>query len=145
MKLKGKLLKCFFDGSCKPNPGLMRIGGIIKSSTGTVYKYSIPKKDGTSNQAEYHSLIKILRVIKKLKKKHNFWVAIYGDSELVIKQANGKYDCRSSKLQHLHKKTIKLMSDLNISKLNHCSRDDNWEADNLTKIKTKININYLDK
>ena len=48
----------YFDGSAKPNPGMMKIGGLVKDETGTIKgEYSKELGHGTNNEAEYLSLI----------------------------------------------------------------------------------------
>jgi ribonuclease HI len=85
-------LKIFFDGGCRPNPGIMETAVVARGVT-----YHAPDVGyGTNNDAEW------LALIEAVKLAHTFDtddVVLLGDSTLVVNQANGKWPCRSAALQ----------------------------------------------
>lgn len=123
--------EAFFDGSAKPNPGMMQIGHLIKDSNGnTIYKFSKEIGNGTNNVAEYMSLLTLLRTIQELNIEN---VTIYGDSQLVVKQIDGSYKVSSPHLIPLHKEIKRIMSGIKGCTIKHVYREKNKEADTLTR------------
>jgi ribonuclease HI len=63
-----------------------------------MFEFAIPiQPTVTNNQAEYEVL---LRGLQYLREAGAVSVEIYGDSELVIKQLNDQYECRSDTLRN---------------------------------------------
>jgi hypothetical protein len=85
----------FFDGSsCGKGGG---VGILLISPRGEMFEFAIPiQPTVTNNQAEYESL---LRGLQYLREAGAVSVEVYGDSELVIKQLNGQYECKSDALR----------------------------------------------
>jgi hypothetical protein len=88
----------FFDGSsCGKGGG---VGILLISPRGEIFEFAIPiQPTVTNNQAEYEALLRGLQYLKEAKA---ISVEIYGDSELVIKQLNGQYECRSDILRNYY-------------------------------------------
>jgi ribonuclease HI len=64
-----------------------------------VFEFAIPiQPTVTNNQAEYEAC---LRGLQYLKEPKAISVEIFGDSELVIKQLNGQYECKNDKPEEL--------------------------------------------
>jgi hypothetical protein len=85
----------FFDGYSCGKGG--EVGILLISPKGEMFGFAIPiQLTVTNNQAEYEEL---LRGLQYLKEAGAVSVEIYGDSELVIKQLNGQYECRSDILR----------------------------------------------
>jgi hypothetical protein len=81
----------FFDGSSCGKGGV--VGILLISPRGEMFEFSIPiQPTVTNNQAEYEALLRGLQYLKEAKA---ISVEIFGDSELVIKQLNGQYECRN--------------------------------------------------
>ena len=121
-----------FDGSSKPNPGIMKIGGNIKNlrdMSTTIYSFSILLDYGTNNRAEYLALIELLEMaIKKDIKRMN----IYGDSKLAVMQVNHKWKANKD-MTPLRDQAIKLLEQFDHWSLSHVKRELNSEADLLTR------------
>jgi probable phosphoglycerate mutase len=65
-----------------------------------MFEFAIPiQPTVTNNQAEYEAL---LRGLQYLKEVGAVSVEIYGDSELVIKQLNGRYECEEFSLNSVY-------------------------------------------
>jgi len=86
------VLKLFFDGGCRPNPGEMEAAVVARGVT-----YLAPGLGyGTNNDAEWLALIHALGVAKTLDETD---LEMFGDSALVVNQANGVWKCRGPALQ----------------------------------------------
>lgn len=97
----GEYVRIFTDGACQPNPGKMGIGIVIewKISTPTIISEYIG--EGTNNIAEYSALLKALQIIHDEKIKN---VKIYSDSNLMVNQVNGNWQCKDANLKPLCRK-----------------------------------------
>lgn len=127
----GQILEAYFDGSASPNPGPMSIGYCIKNNLGnTILEDRSNLGDGTNNQAEY---IALFVLIGKLVKMNPEYVKIMGDSQLVIKQVNGEWAVKNEDLK-THCNAIKdLLRKLKKFDLVWVKRDQNKDADRLSK------------
>ncbi len=126
-----KKYKAFFDGSAKPNPGIMKIGGLVKDESGTIKgNYSKEIGQGTNNEAEYLSLIVLVRGLVKAGVKN---VTIYGDSLLVVNQVNRIWKAKDQRMVANRDKVLEMLADIPEWRLEHVKRNFNTEADNLTR------------
>ncbi len=127
----GEEFKAFFDGSAKPNPGIITIGGYVDQSDGyRCYEYSRELEHGTNNEAEYKSFNYLLkRLIEKGVKN----VAIYGDSSLVVNQVNGTWKARDARMIELRDAALKKLRNIPKWTLEHVPRAMNKDADKLTR------------
>ena len=127
----GDYLKAYFDGSATPNPGLMSLGWSINDSMGnTIKSRSKNLPHGTNNKAEYLALIDLL---KELKRFPDVRVRIHGDSQLVVNQVKGEWNCKAKYLQPLCNQAQQLMK--SNYELVWVPRGQNTEADQLSKRK----------
>ncbi len=121
-----------FDGSSKPNPGAMKIGGYIKNLRNmreTLYTFSLDKGEGTNNRAEYLALIELLEMaIRKGIKRFN----IYGDSKLAVMQVNGKWKANAAMAPY-RDQVLQLLEGFDHCSLSYIPRAFNAEADLLTR------------
>ena len=122
-------LIAYIDGGCQGNPGPSGIGVIISGlADGPV---RIAKWIGyqDNNVAEYAALMEALQyaVGRKARKLH-----VYSDSQVVVRQMNGEYSCRSPRLYSLHWTCQKLARSLKFS-ISHVKREFNVEANRLAQ------------
>ena len=119
-----------FDGSAKPNPGNMKIGGWIATPTRRIIKeFSEEIGYGTANEAEYRACIRLLEECKKLGITN---ISVRSDSELVVNQINGVSKTKDPKMKMLKGLVMNLCDGgikLNIS---HVPRKYNTMADRLS-------------
>jgi ribonuclease HI len=117
------------DGLSKGNPGTAAIGATLKDERGKMMA-TISQHIGvtTNNVAEYKALIAALRMAIKLKGTQ---VEIRADSELMIKQLNGRYKIKSVGLRPLYLEAAKLLGQFETVSLKHIPRELNSAADKL--------------
>lgn len=82
----------FFDGGCKPNPGIMEVCVYCDGVSNHQKDIGI----GTNNQAEWLSFILALETAKAFSFKD---VRILGDSMLVVNQANERWKINNKDLK----------------------------------------------
>lgn len=117
------------DGGARGNPGPAGIGVTIKDEQGKIIK-ALKKYIGevTNNVAEYKALIMALEGARELgaKKLH-----INMDSELVVRQMQGKYKIKEPTLKLLAGEVFKLLHNFDSADFHHVRRELNKEADKL--------------
>ena len=86
------MLKIFFDGGCRPNPGMMEIAVVVRGQPHIVRDLGY----GTNNDAEWLALIEAARIARSMEAPD---MVLLGDSALVVSQANGTAKCRSDALR----------------------------------------------
>ncbi len=87
-----KRLKIFFDGGCRPNPGVMETAVVAR---GVAY-FQHDLGHGTNNDAEWLALIHGMHVAQMLGAED---FILLGDSALVVNQANGLSRPKSADLR----------------------------------------------
>jgi ribonuclease HI len=117
------------DGAARGNPGPAAIGCTIKDEWGNLIA-SLCQRIGraTNNEAEYFAVIKVLEKAIASGAKH---VEIKSDSELVVKQINGKYRVKKATLKPLYQKVVQLIASLENFVITYVPREQNREADKL--------------
>jgi ribonuclease HI len=128
MKIKRAII--YADGASRGNPGPAAIGAVIKDEKG--YPHArISQRIGTTtnNQAEYRAVITALEKAIRLGAKH---VVVNSDSQLVVRQVNGRYRVKDVALKPLYQRVKALQGRLESFTITHVPRQQNTEADYLT-------------
>ena len=120
-------LVAYVDGGSLGNPGPSGIGVVIDGCEHG--KIRIAKWIGhqDNNVAEYVALLEALQCAVTLKART---LHVYSDSEVVVRQMSGKYNCRSPRLYSLNFICRKLARSINFS-ISHVRRENNSEANSL--------------
>lgn len=128
-----------FDGGARGNPGLGGCGVVLLKTFeegGEVQReevwhgfFFLGTEGVTCNYAEYQGLIYGLRTALELKVPA---LQVEGDSELIIRQMQGVYQCRHPKLQRLNKEAKELAEQIPYVKYRHIPRNMNSRADELS-------------
>ena len=117
------------DGASRGNPGPAGIGVMIREEGGPLerelWKYI---GEATNNVAEYEALLLALGEAGKLKVAE---VTIRSDSELVVRQVEGRYRVKHPRLAKLHSQVCDLMKALPSFHIEHVGRERNRRADAL--------------
>ena len=140
------MIEIYFDGACEPtNPkGIATYGFVIykngkkiKQDKGLACEPFSGKS--SNNVAEYTGLIKALEFVKNKKLANK--VIVKGDSQLAIRQMQGIYSVRATRIIPLYDKAKKLTKGLNV-KFEWIPREKNEDADYLSH---KAYEEYIDK
>jgi len=125
----------YVDGGSLGNPGPSGIGVVIDRAQGPTIRIAkwIGRQD--NNVAEYVALLEALQCALSLKARK---LHVYSDSEVVVRQMNGEYICRSPRLYSLHWICRKLAHSLEFS-ISHVRREHNAEANRLANSAVRKN------
>ena len=127
--MKIKRVVIFTDGVAEPNPGSAAIGATIKDEQGKlITSISQPIGQATNNQAEYRAVIAALESAISLGASQ---VDMYSDSELIVRQINGRYRVKNASLKPLYQEVKQLQNQLKGFTITHVPREQNREADSL--------------
>ena len=120
-------LVAYVDGGCLGNPGPSGIGVVIYGCASGPVRIAKWIGHQDNNVAEYVALLEALQYAVTLKAKT---LHVYSDSEVVVRQMSGKYNCRSPRLYSLNFICRKLARSINFS-ISHVRRENNSEANSL--------------
>ncbi|MDO8520112.1 MAG: ribonuclease HI family protein [Deltaproteobacteria bacterium] len=119
----------YSDGASRGNPGESGAGAFLRNEKGEEIELVKYLGSRTNNQAEYEGLILGLEKLVSLKAKK---VEIRADSELMIRQLQGKYRVKNPDLQVLFTKAGALLKHFDEVALKHVPREQNLDADRLS-------------
>ncbi|MFC1970963.1 ribonuclease HI family protein [Chloroflexota bacterium] len=117
------------DGAARGNPGPASVGATVKDDKDNLIA-SISRRIGTTtnNQAEYQAITIALEKAVNLGARQ---VEVKSDSELVVKQINGRYKVKNVALRPLYQKAVQLIGSLEGFSITYIPREQNAEADKL--------------
>jgi ribonuclease HI len=120
------------DGAARGNPGPASYGMIVRGPDGST-RFQIGKYLGraTNNVAEYYALIGALDYAQS---QNISRLAIRSDSELLVRQMQGRYKVKSPDLRPLHERAQKMARALDHFEISHVRREQNSEADELANL-----------
>jgi ribonuclease HI len=120
-------LVAYIDGGSFGNPGPSGVGVRIDGAAAGPIRIAkwIGRQD--SNVAEYVALMEALQCALSL---HARRLHVYSDSQIVVKQMTGEYQCRSARLYSLNWTCHRLARTLDFS-ISHLARENNTEANSL--------------
>lgn len=127
--------RVWIDGATKGNPGPSGIGIVFELPDGSeIGRLAEDIGEHTNNQAEYTAAIRAAEIcsgwgIRKLD--------IITDSELLAKQIGGSYKVKNPGILKLYKKLTKLLGDFDKWRVKHVGREENVEADKLSRMALK--------
>jgi len=120
------------DGAARNNPGPAAIGVVIKDGHGrSISQLSRYIGHTTNNQAEYRAVITALKEAIRLGAEQ---VALFSDSQLVVRQINGNYRVKKAALKPLYQQVTELQSQLARLDIRYIPREQNREADSLANM-----------
>lgn len=126
-------IHAFTDGASRGNPGESGVGVILKDVHGNVLT-TVSGYIGTTtnNEAEYSALIACLKVAMKTSCRD---LIVHSDSELMVRQMQGKYKVKEPRLKDYVQQVRALMSQASFQfKILHILRERNKEADELANL-----------
>ncbi len=118
-----KRIDCFFDGACKGNQfaakGPMWVAYVIGEEEHMQEIPDLSSRDGplrSNNIAEYQALILLLlRLTEKVGRRSDARPVVSGDSQLVIRQLQGRYRVREPHLLPLYEEARGLADRLRVA------------------------------
>lgn len=130
----------YTDGAARDNPGPSASGFVIfDSRKKLVAKSFFYNGNKTNNIAEYLAIISALRKVL-LEYGEQSEVNLFSDSELVVKQLQGKYKVRDPKLKALHKEASGIVARLHSCKFTNVPRENKF----ISMVDAQLNL-LLDK
>ena len=85
----------------------------------------------SNNEAKYEALITALKLAKTLQIQH---LAVFSDSQLVVNQVNGDFEAREPRMFEYLKVVQSLVCDFADFKISYIPREENVQADVLSKV-----------
>jgi probable phosphoglycerate mutase len=120
------------DGASRGNPGPASYAVVIRDPSGKII-LELAKNIGreTNNIAEYYALLAALDYATS----HNISaLRIRSDSELLVRQMQGRYKVKSADLKPLHERASKMAKQLGYFAIEHVRRELNRDADALANV-----------
>jgi ribonuclease HI len=120
------------DGAARGNPGPASYAVVVRAPDGST-QFRIGKYLGraTNNVAEYYALVGALDYAQS---QNISRLAVRSDSELLVRQMQGRYKVKSLDLKPLHERAQKMARALAHFEIMHVPREQNSEADELANL-----------
>ena len=120
------------DGGSRGNPGPAAWGVAVLDGSGECTDgHSGLLGRATNNVAEYHGLLEALKLAEREGAEE---VEIQADSELVVRQIEGRYRVRHPDLKPLFAQAMQRIGRFRSFRIRHVRREHNKEADRLVNI-----------
>lgn len=117
------------DGGSRGNPGPAAAGFLLTDGKGTrLQAKAFFLGRTTNNMAEYTSFIKALEGARQMGAEQ---LAVFSDSELLVKQINGEYKVKSEQIRPLFQQAVQLLDQFRDWNVRHVPREKNKQADEL--------------
>lgn len=120
----------YCDGGARGNPGPAAIGAVVLDGSHDPPRRlaTVSERIGntTNNVAEYRALIAGLEAAAEFNARA---VEVRADSELIVRQVQGRYRVRQSHLRPLHESVMRLLGAYKEVVLTHVRREENVDAD----------------
>jgi ribonuclease HI len=117
------------DGGARGNPGPAAIGAVVQTAEGEILEErgeAIGR--ATNNVAEYRALLLGI----ELAAAHGAGeVELVGDSELIVRQVEGRYKVKDAAMRELHAEVKQALRSFEGWSIRHVRREQNAEADRL--------------
>lgn len=125
-------LTVHIDGGARGNPGPAGAGVSMRDAQhGVVFEAGFYLGEMTNNRAEYGALLKALEVAERIGAEA---VAVFADSELLVRQINGVYRVKNAGLKELFGEATKRLGRFGEWSVRHVLREANSRADELANM-----------
>ena len=127
---EARRVRVFTDGAARGNPGPAGAGAVILDEEGRVLaRLGRFLGKQTNNVAEYQGLLLGLRRARQMGARE---VEVRADSQLLIRQLQGKYAVKNEVLKRLHEEALALLQSFESYELVHIPREQNALADEMS-------------
>jgi ribonuclease HI len=117
------------DGGARGNPGPAAIGAVVQGPDGEVLEERGERIGrATNNVAEYRAL---LLGIELAAARGASELELVGDSELIVRQVEGRYKVKDAGMRELHAQVKQALAPFQSWSIRHVRREQNAEADRL--------------
>ena len=117
------------DGGARGNPGPAAIAAVVQDADGQVLQEKGEKIGrATNNVAEYRALLLGIEMAAALEASE---LELIGDSELIVRQVEGRYKVKDATLRDLHAEVKRALQPFESWSIRHVRRAQNAEADRL--------------
>ncbi|HVD40323.1 MAG TPA: ribonuclease HI family protein [Solirubrobacterales bacterium] len=116
------------DGGARGNPGPAAIGVVVRGDGEVLEEVGETIGEATNNVAEYRAL---LRGIELAATHGASEVELIGDSELVVRQVEGRYKVKNAGMKELHEEVKRALGGFDSWSIRHVRRAENADADRL--------------
>jgi len=117
------------DGGARGNPGPAAIGVVLRGPDGELVAERGERIGrATNNVAEYRALLAGIM----LAAEHGVSeLELIGDSELIVRQVEGRYKVKDATMRELHAEAKRALADFDSWSIRHVRREQNADADRL--------------
>ncbi len=116
------------DGASRGNPGPAGIGAVVEFGDGRppmeLCEYI---GETTNNVAEYRALLLAIGEASRLAPEGD--LTVYSDSELLVRQLNGRYKVKAEHLRPLYLEALRRLRAFPEVRILHVGREENRKAD----------------
>ena len=116
------------DGGARGNPGPAAIGVVLREGDRVLEEVGEKIGEATNNVAEYRAL---LRGIELAATHGAGELELIGDSELVVRQVEGRYKVKNAGMKKLHEEVKRALRGFDSWSIRHVRRAENADADRL--------------
>jgi ribonuclease HI len=117
------------DGGARGNPGPAAVGAIVRDGDGEVLAERGERIGrATNNVAEYKALLLGIELAAELGAGE---LDLVGDSELIVRQVEGRYKVKDATMKELHGQVKAALAPFESWSIRHVRRESNADADRL--------------
>jgi ribonuclease HI len=117
------------DGGARGNPGPAAIAAVVRDGDGEVVAERGERIGrATNNVAEYRALLLGIDLAAELGAEE---LELIGDSELIVRQVEGRYKVKHADMKELHAQVKKALAPFGSWSIRHVKRAENADADAL--------------
>jgi len=117
------------DGGARGNPGPAAIGVVARDESGAIVEERGERIGrATNNVAEYRAL---LAGIALADARGASELELIGDSELIVRQVEGRYKVKDATMKELHAEAKRALAGFESWSIRHVRREQNADADRL--------------
>jgi ribonuclease HI len=117
------------DGGARGNPGPAAIGAVVRDAGGEIVEErGEPIGRATNNVAEYRALLLGIELAAAHGAEE---LELVGDSELIVRQIEGRYKVKDVTMKELHAEVKAALAPFASWSIRHVRREHNADADRL--------------
>ena len=117
------------DGGARGNPGPAAIGAVVRDARGEVLEERGERIGrATNNVAEYRALLLGIELATAHGAEE---LELVGDSELIVRQVEGRYKVKDATMKELHGQVKAALAPFGSWSIRHVRREHNADADRI--------------